>query len=489
MRTLLGLLASAVLAATIGWGVTSLGFYTAGIGHSFQIWTLVCWALFVGAFVLLRRVPRERVTVVVLIGAALIGGAAISGPPNTSTDSARYAWDGIVQDAGQSPYDHAPNSHATASLRPDWLFPAPTTTASGKQECTGTRVMTTHETGTGDLLCTTINRAKVFTIYPAAAELYYAGVRAIVPVTAEYWPLQAAGLIIDLAITVGLLALLRRRGLDQRWAALWAWCPLVASEAVTNSHVDLVAAGLALLATALVATSVEKSPRRLLGRTVLGGVALGASIATKLFPVITAFALLRRRPFTVIVAAVVTFVVLYLPFVVSTGPKVLGYLPGYLSEEGVDDGSGFALLFLVVHGKATTVVAVVILLLVALVVWRTADPADPWLGQLAMVGAFLLVLSPRYPWYALLLIPFVAMTGRWEWLSIALAISIRQFWPFAYVRAETLGAALVLIVLMSIWRSGPGWWGRMRERTVEEWRLVTRPLAARRPGSSATPGA
>lgn len=475
MRTLLSLAAAAVLALAIGWGVTSLGFYVAGVGHAFQIWTIGCWLLFAAAIVLLRRVPATSVTVVVLVGAALIGGAAIVGPPDTSTDSARYAWDGIVQNAGQSPYAHAPNSHATAGLRPDWLFPGTSTTAKGADECAGTRVFTTHEKGTGDVLCTTINRPKVFTIYPAAAELYFAAVRAIVPVTASYWPLQAAGLVIDLAITVGLLALLRRRGLDARWAAFWAWCPLVASEAVTNSHVDLLAAGLMLLATALVS-----SPRRILRGPLLGGIALGAAIATKLFPVVAAPALLRRRPLVVIAASIATFVVLYVPYIVSEGPKVLGYLPGYLTEEGVDDGSRFALLFLVVQGRATTVLAVVILLIVALIVWRTSDPANPWLGQLVMIGAFLLVLSPRYPWYALVLIPFVVMTGRWEWLSIALAISIRQFWPYAYVRAETLGAALILIVIMSIHRSGPGWWGRIRERTGDEWRLVTHPIAVRR---------
>lgn len=473
MRTFFGLLGVTVLAATIGWGVATLGFSLPGVGHSFQAWTIVCWLLFVLAFLLLRRVPKEKVTVVVLIGAALVGGAAIVGPPNTSTDSARYAWDGIVQNAGVSPYKHTPNSTATESLRPTWLFPDAVTKADGKQTCEGTRVMKTHDYGTHRVLCTTINRATVNTIYPAAAELYFAAVRAVVPTSAEYWPLQAAGLILSLGITVLLVILLRRRSLDVRWAALWAWCPLVASEGVTNSHVDLLAAGLVLAATALVATN----------RRWLGGILLGAGIAVKLFPVVAAPALIRRRPWPIIAGAIGAFVLLYVPYLLTTGPKVLGYLPGYLQEEGVDDGSRFALVFLVVHGKATTVAAVLILAVVAVIVWRTTDPAAPWLGQLIMIGAFLFVLSPRYPWYALVLIPFVAMTGRWEWLSLALAISIRQFWPYAYVRASTLAVALAIIVLVGIRRSGPGWWGRIRERTADEWALVTK-RPARLPASS-----
>lgn len=464
MRTFLGLLGVTVLAVTIGWGVTALGFYQAGVGHTFQLWTLVCWALFIVAFLLLRRVPAKSVTVVVLVGAALVGGAAIVGPPNTSTDSARYAWDGIVQDHGISPYDHVPDSSATKSIRTPWLFPATVTTSSGKETCVGTRVFKTYDYGTHERICTTINRPSVLTIYPGAAELYFFAVRTVVSVDAEYWPLQAVGLILSLAITAGLVLILRRRNLDPRWAALWAWCPLVASEGITNSHVDLLAAGFVLIASVLVAG----------GRRWFGGIALGAAIATKLIPIVSAPALLRRQPYKVIIAAVLTFVLLYLPYVIETGPKVLGYLPGYLSEEGVDDGSGFALVFLFVHGRATTVVAVLILLVVAVIVWRTTDPANPWLGQLVMIGAFLFVLSPRYPWYALMLIPFVALTGRWEWLGIALAISIRQFWPYAYVRASTLGVALAIIVAMSIWRSGPGWWSRIRGRALSEWALLRR---------------
>ncbi|GAA4267660.1 glycosyltransferase family 87 protein [Frondihabitans peucedani] len=474
MRTFLGLLGATVLALTIGWGVSALGFSLPGVGHSFQAWTVVCWLLFIGAFLLLRRVPAEKATVVVLIGAALIGGAAIVGPPNTSTDSARYAWDGIVQNAGVSPYVHTPNSRATESLRPEWLFPDAVETAKGTKTCEGTRVMRTHDYGTHRVLCTTINRPSVNTIYPAAAELYFAAVRAVVPVDATYWPLQAAGLVLSLGVTVLLVILLRRRRLDVRWAALWAWCPLVASEGVTNSHVDLLGAALALGATALVASE----------RRWLGGVALGAAIAVKLLPVVTAPALLRKRPLPVVAASIGAFVLLYVPYLLTTGPKVLGYLPGYLQEEGVDDGSRFALVFLFVHGKATTVVAVLILLAVAVVVWRTTDPRSPWLGQLVMIGAFLFVLSPRYPWYALLLIPFVAMTGRWEWLGLALAISIRQFWPYAYVRASTLGVALAIIVIVSIHRSGPGWWGRMRVRARDEWLLLSgRPARIAPPAS------
>src|SRR5688500_12715799 len=79
------------------------------------------WLLFGVAVLALRRVPTRAAIVLVLVGSVAIGGAAMAGPPNTSTDSARYAWDGIVQSAGISPYDHAPADPALSDLRPEWL--------------------------------------------------------------------------------------------------------------------------------------------------------------------------------------------------------------------------------------------------------------------------------------------------------------------------------------------------------------------------------
>ncbi|WP_204357853.1 MULTISPECIES: hypothetical protein [unclassified Streptomyces] len=54
------------------------------------------------------------------------------------------------------------------------------------------------------------------------------------------------------------------------------------------------------------------------------------------------------------------------------------------------------------------------------VMWR-GDPRRPWSGALLVTGWAFALLTPGYPWYALLLIALVALDGRWEWLGIALA--------------------------------------------------------------------
>ena len=412
--------------------------------------TVVLWLLFAVALVALRRVSGRAVVVLVLAGSVVLGGAAMAGPPNTSTDSARYAWDGIVQNAGISPYAYVPADERLDELRPDWLFPAPVAGEAGA-DCVGERIETVDRDA-GPPLCSALNRTTVPTIYPPAAEIYFAAVRAVVGAEAGYWPLQFTGLLLSVGVTGMLLVGMRRRGIDQRHAAIWAWCPLVVTEGVTNSHIDLL--GVAFMLAAVFWVSSAKYVR--------GGILLGVAIGVKLIPAIAAPAMLARQGWKVIAAAVVTFALLYVPYVLATGIGVLGYLPGYLTEEGYEDGSRFALVSLIAPGGAAIVVAAILLAGLAVVtIWKT-DPERPWLGQLVMIGGTLLVLSPRYPWYALLLLPFIALSGRWEWLAIPLALTLRLLVPSLMVSRVSLAVALVLIVVVSVRRAGPGALGRWR---------------------------
>lgn len=460
MRTAGTAITIAIMAVVTAITLLVVPFYTASIqGVTLVTFTIVVWALFALAVFLLRKVPTRAAVILILVGSAVIGGAAMVGPPNTSTDPARYAWDGIVQNAGISPYTYAPTSKNLERLRPGWLFESPTVAADGTAICKGVRfhlysVPDTHErTATGDdeQICTAINRAQGKTIYPPSSEILFAAVRFVTGPTAEYWPLQLVGLLISTGISAMLLLGLHARKLDLRWAALWAWCPLVASQAVTNSHVDVLGAVLLLAATLLVSTR----------RRWLGGIALGASIASKLIPVIGAPALLRRQPWKIVIAAVGTFLLLYLPYVLASGVKVLGYLPTYLTQEGYGNGSRFALIIPFAQGNGAIIVALILLLALAILVWRKTDPHTPWVGQLAMIGGAFLIISPSYPWYLLLLVPMIAMSGRWEWLALPLAFMAHSLQPTTAVAQWGELTALVIVVAGSLIRSGPGAFGRV----------------------------
>ena len=421
---------------------------------------IVLWLLFAAAALVVRLVPRRAAVIIIIAGSAAISGAALTGPPNTSTDSARYAWDGIVQNAGVSPYAHTPAASSLRALHTDWLFPSRIDDGCPQERTHAIRLRPGQEKA-----CTTINRSHVPTIYPAGAELYFAGVRFLVPREAAYWPLQAAGLLLAVGTTVLLVAGLRRRGLDERWAALWAWCPLVATEVVTNSHVDALAALLVAAGSLLVAG----------GRRWRGGIALGAAIAVKLIPVIAVPPLLRRQGWKVALAAIATFVVLEVPYVLISGAQVIGFLPGYLSEEGYDDGTRFTLLAAVVPGRAATAIGVLIIAVVAVLSLARADPLRPWRAQVVLIGTVLLVASPRYDWYALLLLPFVVLAGRPEWLAVAAAMAYRLIHPNVHQYRFGLLLALLVVLGVTAWRHRD----RLRPASVRRSLLGVRAAAVR----------
>jgi hypothetical protein len=439
------------LAALTWWIVARIGVVQRADQPAWLIAEGGCWLLFAAAGVLLRAAPRRAVPALVLGGALVVGLGALAGPPTTSTDSARYAWDGIVQDAGISPYRYVPADPALAPLRTDWLFPPGHLSPTGALHCPGPATAPTRQVGVPGRICTAINRPLVPTIYPPVAEAAFAAVRLLVPPSVAFAPMQVLGLVVVLATSALLLLGLRLTGRDPRRAAWFAWCPLVASGAVTNAHIDGLATLGALAGTLLVVR----------GRPIRGGIVLGLAIATKVLPVLVVPPLLKRSPVRILAAAVATVAAVYLPHIALSGGRVLGYLPGYLNEEGYDNGTRSALVSIVAPGPAATPVAALLLLAVAVVVLLRTDPADPWGGQVVVIGAALLLASPHYSWYALLLVPFVAMSGRWEWFALPLVLIEGQLGlPLGPFRAE-LAAVLVLVVGAALIR-------RSRRRTAPD---------------------
>ncbi|MEV6006458.1 glycosyltransferase family 87 protein [Streptomyces sp. NPDC051976] len=374
-------------------------------------WYAAGWAVFAAAVVAVRRVPRRAATWLVVAGSVALALAGLAGAPRTSTDMYRYAWDGKVQAAGVSPYAYAPDAPELARLRDPWLFPA-----AGSAGCAR---WTAHPTTGGD--CTPINRPSVHTIYPPVAEGWFLAVHALSPSGLRHKPLQIGGALLAVATTGALLTALRRRGADPRRAALWAWCPMVPVAAVNDAHVDTLGALLTVLALGpLGALGAAGGPLR-------RGALLGAAIAVKLLPGLAVpGALARRSPrqaLRIVLPAVAVIVLAYLPYVAASGGGVLGYLPGYLQEEGYEPGSvrRFALLRLVLPDAAAGPVALVSIAAVAVWVLRRGDPLRPWSGALLVTGTALLLSSPSYYWYALLVVALVALDGRWEWLAVPLA--------------------------------------------------------------------
>lgn len=407
-------LASAALAALTAALVLTFRYGSSTGPVALFWWYAACWVLFAGAVLALRRVPARRVALLIAAGAVAVTVTGLTAPPRTSTDSYRYAWDGRVQSAGLSPYDHTPQDPALARLRDPWLFPT-------GGACAGPDLPPVPRTGAAPH-CTRINRPAVPTIYPPVAEAYFLAVDRLSPAGARHKPLQAGAALVSLGVSGALLLILRRRGEDLRKAAYWAWCPAVPVEAVNNAHVDGLGVLLAVTGLGLVAC-------RATTRRAAGGLLLGAAVATKLMPAVVlpgALSGVRRvRDAAVVLLPAAAFAVLaYLPYALLSHGSVFGYLGGYVREEGYGDpsaGSRYALLRLFLPAAWAFPVLVAAVAGVSLYVMWRGDPRRPWSGALLVTGWAFALLTPGYSWYALLLIALVALDGRWEWLGIALA--------------------------------------------------------------------
>ncbi|MEU2429224.1 glycosyltransferase family 87 protein [Streptomyces sp. NPDC007861] len=438
-RTLATALLLAALAAVLALTVRRDGYYTDAVGLAW--WYGACWLLFAAAVWCLRRAPARHAVALVLGGGAVVAATGLLAPPATSTDMFRYAWDGRVQAAGISPYDHTPADPALAALRDGWLFP------SGAA-CTGRDRARIEGPGGGALHCTRLNRPNVPTIYPPVAEGYFLLVHTLSPDGTRHKPLQTGGALLSVGVTGALLLVLRRRGGDPRQAAYWAWCPAVPLEAVNNAHADVLGV---LLGVAGLAVVVRQR--------VAGGALLGAATATKLLPAILLPGALSgvrrwRDAAAVLLPAGAVVALVYLPYVLLSRRSVLGYLSGYVEEEGYGDAaarSRYALLRLVLpDGWAAWALAAAMVCVVGYVL-RRGDPERPWSGALLVTGTAFLLLTPGYSWYALLLVALVALDGRWEWLTVAAAgaakyVSVHSGGDAFAITAWAYGAAAVAVL-------------------------------------------
>ena len=404
-------LACLIAIVFVQWHLERLG----GVGPGrYRLLTLILvWqALAIVAAALLRWV-RPRRLAAGLVVAALIGLPAVSLTRGSqiSDDLYRYAWDGRLQAAGVDPYRYAPDSPVLAKFRDDWLWPDAATCA---------RLHKAPITDDPRHACTRINRPSVRTIYPPVAEGYFL-VSHWLPGPSRDHKLQLDAAVLSAALA-GLLAFgLARTGRDPLAVAYYSFGPLAGLDIAADAHVDVLAACFGVAAI-LLATLRPRATYRI-------GAALGLAVAVKLYPALLLPGLLRReggrRGALKLVAAAAGILVLgYLPHVIAVGSHVLGYLPGYLHEENYDSGTRFMLLGLFGLGDAATKALALLLIAATLVIvgLRSARNVNtPASGSLAVLATVFLVVTPSQPWYALLLVCVSILTGRLEWLAVAVA--------------------------------------------------------------------
>ncbi len=339
--------------------------------------TTVCaLATFLGSALIVTRQPVDRWTLpIILVFGVLCRLVLLTPDPHLSSDIYRYVWDGMMQHQGINPYHFVPGDPHLQSFREPDIFP-------------------------------NINRRDYArTIYPPIAQMfYYAATSISYTLVAMKLSMYAAE-----AVTVwALVRMLPHLGFRREQVLLYAWSPLLIWEVGSSGHVDALLA--AFIALALLS--------RLRNRPVWTGLALGAAVMTKFYPLLLLPALYRRRDWKMPAAMLAVIAGGYICYS-SVGKLVFGFAGGYVQEEGLASGSRFFLLDLLQHlpGLATIPAAAYIAFcascFVPLLLWCWRANAQPGGAFLAPAGALafalMLFFSPHYPWYVIWLVPFLAL--------------------------------------------------------------------------------
>jgi hypothetical protein len=398
----LGLVASSVALARVPNLVEAPVTFLLLFGAAFA-----CYVAGVGG---LASEPDGRASLAWILGVALAARLVLlPAAPTLSTDAYRYVWDARVAAAGVDPYAHPPTAPAVAPLRDDRIYPR-------------------------------LNHPTWQTIYPPGAQMFFQSVYAVVPDSVP--AMKAAIAIGEILALVLLVSLLRRLGLPLQRVVLYAWNPLVLVEVWGSGHLD----GLVLPAV------VGAVLAAVAGRPATVAAVLAAGTLVKLYPLVllpllVGVAVARRarpgrdaaRAFAVFAALGVGGYALSAAVVGSS----LGSLPRYLHEEHFNAG----LVRTLVDHPAPTLVAGL-----AWLAWATwlAPPAGPGARVLRLVGG-LTVLAPNvFPWYALWIVPFLAVAPSGAWLAftgtVALAYTFFLDTPWAIpVWARVIEFAPVLV--------------------------------------------
>ncbi|WP_074118855.1 glycosyltransferase 87 family protein [Bradyrhizobium sp. AS23.2] len=405
--------------------VTPFAFEAYG-DNAFIALTIAAGLLTIVSTRLAERVPIDRALWLIFgLGIALRIYVLLF-DPLLSSDIYRYVWDGRVQGAGINPYRYVPADEALAFLRDGAIFP--------------------H-----------INRVDTaVTIYPPVAQLFFLTVTRI----GESVTVMRLALLGCETVTVSLIMLLlqhMKRPVTR--VVAYFWHPLPLWEIANSGHVDALMVALMLLGLFVALT----------GHALRGAVVIALSMLVKPFAAPVFAGIWRPWDLKMPLVVIAAVVLCYLPYS-SVGWGAFGFLTqGYLREEGISAGYEIWPLSLsrLVFGEhqgdvvAYAVLAALILVFKGLSVARSCDHSIA--SRLADINMLLLLtlllLSPNYPWYFLVITPFVALCGSlptWVVSIGALLLSEQLDWDFYIPRMVTksiLFGGLLLAWALTTWRT------------------------------------
>ena len=338
----------------------------------------------------------RRVVVIGLLLAAVWHIEFLRVPAGADDDIRRYVWDGRLQRLGYNPYMVVPSDSAAKGL---------------------------HTSETRNL-----NNPDLPSPYPAGALLFF---RAVTAIQESAFALKVAFVVCEFAIVFVLLDVLRCNRQGAHLVLAYAWNPLLAIEVASNGHVDIVAA-------LLLVVSAAALGRRWRATAAVG---LGLAIAVKLLPVVLLPLYWKRVRMRDAALAAAVVGLLYVPFL-NHGRIPIGSLGTYVQSFRFN-GPVFAILDQVAPPQLLAGLAVLVGLVTA--TWlRSAAPERSPDAFAWPMAASLLCAPAVFPWYLLVLLPF--LTSASTLLIIVWTVSIIPTYVMWHLR--TLGRP---------WGALPGW--------------------------------
>lgn len=318
----------------------------------------------VAILLVIRRPGGWGTVAIILVTAVGLRAVSMTALPDLTTDALRYVWDGRLGWEGVSPYLYPPADERLAHLRDSEIYPG-------------------------------INQKETaVTIYPPMAQLVF---MAGVAIYDGIGGMKAIMFAFELLILLGLVGWLRAEGLPISRVAIYAWHPLPIWEFSSQAHIDAAATGFLVL-------GIWAAVCRRQGLT---GVLFAGAALVKYFPLVLLPALWRRWDWKLPVALFASMGLLYLPYVLTAGTGVFGFLGKHLDNEGYQSGWGFHVIWYLRDfqladppGWLYAIAALVTILTLAAfsVFVRQADAFHP--KRMVLLGAaFVFLISPHYPWY------------------------------------------------------------------------------------------
>lgn len=385
---------------------TPMGFETLG-DNAFMALTIPVGVLTIAATSVAERAPQKHALWIIFALAIPLRAYVLAFDPLLSSDIYRYVWDGKVQAAGINPFRYFPADQALAFLRDDVIFP--------------------H-----------INRADTaVTIYPPVAQFFFL----LVTRMGENVTVMRLALVGCEAVTVTvIMLLLQRLNRPVTRVVAYLWHPLPLWEIANSGHVDALMVALMMLGLWIALT----------GHALRGAAVIAFSVLVKPYVVPVLAGIWRPWDLRMTLLVIAVIALCYVPYI-SVGSGIFGFLTnGYLTEEGISAGNDLWLLSLwrlVVgehHGDVAVYIATAALILLSkgFAVARSPDRAiGSRLGDINMLLLLtLLLLSPNYPWYFLVVTPFLALCGSpatWVVSILALLLSEQLDWDFYIPRMVT----------------------------------------------------